>query len=267
MNYLGISNEEWIFMAEEAESILIEKEIGQHIIGLYPSGGRIFGDINATPEIICVYLDTPYRFLDPFASNVIEGYHTTQNGHKILFCELFSWIKFLGTVTVATHNDMVRNFVHLIPIMLEAQYEDDQLSVIASAAGDYLEKSGWDTPQVLTSKEINKEASINDIITDACYLRARYILKTQEIFAPCINTNWDTIETLKEIKDERILKADEQLCAYMSNSKDVSVIIREDINYYRDNLIRAFYPIITTDAQDEKKKLSHLVKTYLTTLL
>lgn len=267
MNYLGISNKEWVFIAEEAESILIDKEIGQHIIGIYPSGNRIFGDINAAPEIICVYLDTPHRLLDPFASNVIEGYHVTQNGHKILFCELFSWVKFLGIVTTNSNNDMIRNFVHLIPIMLEAQYEDDQLSIIASSAGDYLEKCGWDIPQIQASKEINEESDIENIIKDACYLRTRYILKTQNIFAPCMNADWDTVEKLTGVKDQRILETDEQLCTYMNSNKDISLVVRKDINYYRENLIDTFYPIITTDAKEEKDKLTHLVKTYLVTLL
>ena len=265
MDYLGTSNEEWTFMAEEAESLLIDREIGQHVIGLYPSGDRIFGDMDAVPEVMCMYMDTPHKLLDPFADHDIEGYHVTQNGHKILFCDLFAWVKMLGRMSTATHDTMARKFIHLIPTMLSAQYEDEQLSIITATAGDYLQECGWDNPQLLASKAIKDEADIQVLINDACYLRARYILKTQGVFAPCINTDWDTVETLEDIKDSKIIEVDQQLVEYMSDPN--GTIERSELNNYRQELIKAFYPVITTDAKQEKSRLSHLMKSYLLSLL
>jgi hypothetical protein len=264
MKFLGVSNDEWNFIAEEAESLLIDRGIGQHVIGLYPSGNRIFGDINAIPELICIYIDTPHKLLDPFEEHSIEGYHTTQNGHNILFCDLFAWIKKLRDVN-QTQNSMVRKFIHLIPSMLAAQYEDEQLSIITSVAADYLEDYGWDFPQIAISKKINDETNIDELINDACYLRARYILKTQNIFAPCININWDTIEILKDISDKTIIEIDEQLIYSMTKGK--KDIEKTKLNYYRKYLIDSFSPIIMTESKENKSKLSHLVKNYLLSLL
>jgi len=212
-----------------------------------------------------MYMDTPQKLLDPFAEHDIEGYHVTQNGHKILFCDLFAWVKMLGRMNNATDDTMARKFIHLIPTMLSAQYEDGQLSIITATAGDYLQECGWDNPQLLASKALDKEADLKVLINDACYLRARYILKTQGIFAPCINTEWDTVEILEDIKDNRIIEADQQLIEYMSNTN--RTIKRVELNNYREQLIKFFYPVITTDAKQEKSKLSHLMKSYLLSLL
>jgi hypothetical protein len=49
--YYGLPQEIWDALVLEAEDLLSEEQIGNHIVGLYPAGPRIFGIESASPGL------------------------------------------------------------------------------------------------------------------------------------------------------------------------------------------------------------------------
>ena len=214
--YLGVPNKLWDSLAAQAEDILCEEKIGQHLLGIYPAGPRIYGDISCSPGILCIYIDEPLALLDPTQSSITPIIKkTTQDGHNIQYTELYSWIKKVISAPQELANNFTKTYTHIIPAVSEAHYVGEEMTYIANLVSNYLRKSGWDIPH----NDHGYLGSLN-LIQEAAYLRARVLLREKGIFAPCLNRDWDQIESLENMP-EHIATIDTELINYLSSNIDL----------------------------------------------
>lgn len=213
--YLGVPGESWDSLSMQAEDILAEEKIGQHLLGVYPAGPRMYGDSSCLPGLLCIYIDEPLALLDPTKpSTRAVTERVTQEGSRVWYAELYSWVK---TVVESPHqpaNELTKTYIHIIPTMSEAHYVGEEMAYISSLADDYLSKSGWDIPH----SDHGYLGSPN-LIQEAAYLRSRVLLQKKRVFAPCLNRNWDQIEQLSDIP-EHITEIDSKIIEHLSSGQN-----------------------------------------------
>lgn len=252
--YLGKTQREWASLASEAEDIMLDVNIGQHIVGLYPCGLRTYG-VEAPCELLCIYIDEPNSMLDPFrhVSEIFTKVETFE-GQVIVFAELYQWVRWIGEFKKEVQAGL-RSFYHIIPSLSEPQYEDRQLSSLLVYAGDLAEGMDWDVPVI--SSEVSWE--------EACYLRARLVLAKDDIFAPCINKNWDRVHNLalpeeaKEL-DNRLVELVTTNGESVMSSRDLGKLCAQ----YQIALSSEYNPM---PVKTQKEKLGEETKKFFLCLL
>lgn len=245
-SYLGIPQEEWDSLAAQAEDIMLEKGYGQHILGTYPAGPRIFGSANAEPQLYVITVDDPLRRFDPF---VIAQQHFEED--PFLFIDLHTWARNLEA-GVYELGGVSCGLPHIIPTLGPAHYEDPQLTEIMYLAEAYLRARGWDDVLELPCG-----------LRQATFLRTRYILAITGRFAPCLNREWDTVESISDYSEH-----DKLLIKHIAAGQSLDGKQKDDILDY----CHALYEELLKhskweDAKKEEKLLGEAVKRFYTQLM
>jgi hypothetical protein len=246
--YLGIPQEEWDSLAAQAEDTMLTKGLGQHILGTYPAGPRIYGKAEAEPKLLVITVDAPSQYLNP----LITPRELIIDGSSLWFTDLYSWISSLKI------GKPIPLLTHIIPLLGPAHYEDSQLTEIHYLAESYLRARNWD----------NRKYAPTVTWHDALYLRARWILATTGRLAPCLNKQWDTVESVPQLP-KRHKKADSWLTQYVT--EDLAPDRRQEASLLRycdwlaESLSTAKY--LWKEAEKEEEKLGEAVKRFYTRLM
>jgi hypothetical protein len=265
--YLGVSQEKWDQLCSTAENVMLDLEIGQHLVGVYPFGNRIYGLPDEPIGLLCICINDPHSLLDPYNTQVKEPVYTSIEEGNIKFVELFSWIKWI--INNNYNGSFDRNlveFIHVIPAMFDAQYEDLSISNITSLLKNYLQDKKYDSPYLMNPIHFTE---YKKLVIHALYLRTRFILETKGIFAPCLNRNWDTVENISLDTNEQLI--DNELVKNITNSE--ITISEQDLilycNWFITHLNREsgeqLFNILT--ALESAKKLGKECKNLLLKLL
>lgn len=248
--YLGIPQEEWDSLAAQAEDVMLAKGYGQHILGTYPAGPRIFGSTKVEPRLLVIIVDEPSRHFNPFTCDrapVTEG--------PLYFMDLHEWVRSLEC-GVHDLDEPSCGFPHAIPILGPPHYEDPQLTEITHLAQTYLQARNWDCALDLPC-----------IWTAAPYLRTRYILGATGQFIPCLNRNWDTVEPMPNLPEEHS-QADDALVQCISSEQELSDNQKREISLYcswlRKRLIKQRH---WKEAKEEEQQLGEAVKRFYVQLM
>lgn len=133
MEYLGLPERYWKELTTEIEEILIEEEIGQYILGLYPSGDRVFGLEQGPVEMFCLYINSIDDILDPFRSSQKPKVLESRNAScRFVFQEFWSWIQDIK-------NSL--NFTHFLVSFYDSLSEEDSIVPIINLIQNLLEKN------------------------------------------------------------------------------------------------------------------------------
>jgi hypothetical protein len=171
--YYGLPQEVWDSLCIEAESLLYDEKLGNHLVGIYPAGERIYGIDSAPPGLLCLYVDSVESILDPFYQPRIHQYSVGNMMSPIVMIDLYYWVQRItksgaeGAIP-CFHKGMIHQ-----DSSIDAVLEAARKCLAFFAYGQNWSPTSytpWDTRAYLT------------------------ILLTEE-FYPCINPNWDsTIE-------------------------------------------------------------------------
>jgi hypothetical protein len=207
--YYGIPQTQWDELLFQAEDLLRDERLGQHLVGAYPAGDRIYG-IDRPPGIMCLYVDSVESLLNPtLATTKSAGPYETNTG-PIWMVNLFSWIKWITTATSCTA--WTANLLHLIPSG-DLLHEDESISDIISLANQYIVKVGPAPYERLEPGPIPLSH----------YLPMRTILIAMKTgkFYPCINPEWGTVFRLNELNPPTYISAmDQAIRLYIIGQSD-----------------------------------------------
>jgi hypothetical protein len=195
--YLDIPSEEWDALQDKAEDLLIEEEIGQHILGIYPTGNAIFGIPGAAPSIICLYLDSAEGYLDPFISTDNIQITVNNNLSTITFINIKN---FIGKLKNPDNISLSVCFGDIL-------YQDDSIDNLMSLCQEYLSNN-----------------IIYDFTIDYLNIRTALIFNITKEFKPKLqDTNLiDIIDNLS--KDSYLQKLDKQLEKEILDKKHITNI-------------------------------------------
>lgn len=187
--YYGLPQEVWDSLCMEAEDLLYSEGLGNHLVGLYPAGNRIYGIESSPPGLLCLYVDSVESILDPYYSPQIYEYSIGNMMSPIIMVELRHWVQMLfrlgpNALIPCFHKDMV--------------HQDNSIVPILEAARDALIASGY--PDQLGRKDTGSWF----------WARAKLILIHTGKFLPCVNPEWGTKIELGSIipNNKKLIEAD-----------------------------------------------------------
>lgn len=203
-SYLGLPNEIWNSLLSEVEDMLRDEEIGTHILGVYPSGSRIYGIESESPQFICIYIDTAELFLNPYYMRNRETGFTERtikiDNSSVVFIELYSWIQWMIFKDIFISNDRFLNMYDLIPCNHDIAYQDQSIDDLIDIVREF-------TYQGMYLGIKNRlEKSYNYNLRYALYIRTIYNLLNTGKFMPNINHDMGYVEMIKgeDLKDDTI---------------------------------------------------------------
>lgn len=188
--YYDISTKRWDDLCIQAEDLLLDKDIGQHIVGLYPYGERTFGLESKPPGLLALYIGSIEDVISPFKKQNMYQFSVNDNS-SILFIELRDWIQKLSLVGP--------DMTHMTACFHDIIQQEDSIDKIISITRDYINVL---FPEYFKNKNYYLEFSP---LLD----RAMLIFKKRKEWQPCINQNWETVIDLNEItKNPYLIKLD-----------------------------------------------------------
>jgi hypothetical protein len=226
--YCGLPQNQWDILAEQAEEILRDQEYGQHILGLYPAGSRIYGIESSSPSLLCLYVDAVDNLINPFA-NSPKRFYKEPAGYSdsvIYFTELHSWGKWLHNACSGINVDFI---LPILPAVQDVFYEDESIGSIISIARDIVS-----TQNMFTFNEWNMDKVFLQV-------RAQVVYSFRKSFNPCINPDLGIVIGLDELGvniPERIMSLDKTIAdSYLGisnvnpRSKEIRELEQEYVNY------------------------------------
>jgi hypothetical protein len=198
--YCGLPQNQWDLLAEQAEEILRDQEYGQHILGLYPAGSRIYGIESSSPRLLCLYTDVVDSLINPASTNnssIFRKEYVGDSNSAIYFIELYSWSKLLRLTCAGSSSNII---LPIIPAVQDIFYEDESVSSIISAARDMFDVS---SPYLASNSKYK-----------ALQMRALAIYRHKKVFSPCINKDLGHVVGLDELGikiPEYILELDKKI--------------------------------------------------------
>jgi hypothetical protein len=218
--YLGLPLDTWKDNCDLAQDLLLEKNLGQHILGIYPYGKRIYGYESEKLELFCIYLDSVEAILDPYTLN--KTYTPIEinpsSTSTIFFQELRTWVSWTG--------DSVVSEDHIIPCFYDHLYEDESLTEIITFLQELILQYKKYIPQ------------------SDCFLdwRAAYIFNKLKRYEPNVNPEWGDVFDFSELNfshPQALHKIEEK-------------ILKEEANY-TSNIIKAIFYNEIKELKKEKE--------------
>lgn len=237
--YCGVPEELWDNLISEAEDLFTEKEIGSHIVGIYPAGPRIYGIESSSQGILCLYIDSVESALNPFLRTKSKPriYNIGLQLSPVYFLDLYYYIDSIITDNLSFNSLRLKLF-DIVPAYSDIFHQDQSIDSLINILHEYISEKNY---KVILS--LDKEAERQHEY--ALYLRTLYILNKKNVFAPNINPAYGKVESIDISLIEKIdkLLLEDPLKITRSNYDD----------YYRT----LYNKIITSSDKDLIDKLKN----------
>ena len=111
--YCGLPYELWEAIASEAEDLLVEENLGNHLLGVYPAGDRIYGIESSSQGLLCLYIDTIESILDPRLTQdfKLHKYTIGNQNSPVYFVELHDWIRWICQCKYDINHEFSNKFI------------------------------------------------------------------------------------------------------------------------------------------------------------
>jgi len=209
--YYGLPQRIWDDLCFEAEDLLYNEKLGNHLVGLYPAGTRIYGIDSSPPGLLGLYVDSIESILDPFYEAKIYEYNVGHAMSPIVMIELQHWIRMIhkigpNALIPCFHKDVI--------------HQDESISSLIEAARKSLIAFGY--PEQTGRKDTG----------NWLFARAKYILLKTGRFCPLVNPDWGEVISLNSITNNKeLLESDEYLIEEAITNKTLD--IREVVDYIK----------------------------------
>jgi hypothetical protein len=195
--FYGIPQIIWDDLCEKAEEVLCENNLGNHLVGVYPAGNRIYGIESESPGLMCLYVDSVEPMIDPLSNyHKATGFTHYSIGHgcsPIIMVDLYKWVQWLfNRKCYRDWKDYA--FLNLLPFGNHVIHEDESISEIMKWCHQGLKERGF-----LTYGDFfyDKTGCIRPSYmypSRYLYLRTCLMTATSGYFNPNINAEWDTVQ-------------------------------------------------------------------------
>lgn len=183
--YYGVPESHWTSLNEKAENIFVEEEIGDYIIGIYPTGQRILGLETESPSILCLFLDIESLF-NPFKTKQFYKKFTLENFITIEFLDFYTWIKLIldtESIFKEEFND-IRPTTMIAPF-IDSFFQEEGIAKIIEKLQDLISIKKRSLSHLYHFDKL----SIIDILESRMLCSFLY----SDIFYSCINPNWTKV--------------------------------------------------------------------------
>ena len=235
--YCGLPNEIWNNLVCETEDILREEEIGNHIVGIYPSGSRIFGIEADPPELLCLYIDSPENIIDPSVSydpDTMDGVHTVTTDidcRKITYIDLYAWAKWLLNRESCSEHYKLIQMHDIIPCHQDIAYQDPVVDDLLLLAKKYISKT-------INVARFPSDGGKNLMLKHSLYVRTLYLLEKEGRFCPNTNEDWGKVNSLLfEVLPEGTEEIDRQIIDLAVNNRSLKNIKKSIFHSYSTELM------------------------------
>ena len=230
--FYGLPQILWDELCEKAEDLLHEKEIGQHILGLYAIGPRMYGLESEDLQLLCIYIDSPAKFLNPLGN---PGWScgrrkefVGEGASCIYYVDIHDWISTIHSGSSFWMQPFFENF----PARGTCLYADKSMINIANLVDEYFIPAYHFGPQFVLCNHFENTKE------EYLYARTKSILADTGLLLPCVNPEWDKVGELslpsKEIKEKDLLLREQLL-----ESGNVEYSIAAEVSLYLgDQVIR-----------------------------
>jgi len=183
--YYGLPISIWDSLLFKAEDLLRDENLGSHLVGIFPAGGRIFGIESESPGIFCLYIDSVESLIDPFLYKQAapEIYHIGNNNNLIIMMDIWAWAKMLIDTGRHTSYEHHQYILQLLPFG-NAFHIDGSVQSILEAGRELVRKT--------ISLYRHRISSLNKL-TNALTLRTMALFSESGDFYPCTNKDWDYV--------------------------------------------------------------------------
>jgi hypothetical protein len=189
--YYGLPQELWDHLEDQVEEIFREEEIGQQIVGIFPSGERIFGIESAEQQAIVLFVDSIESLLDPAIDEyrqLVTPYVPASNNF-LTFIDLKYWVRgLIASRKYSIDFDCVECFtlgaMDYIPIFGDTIYFDESIEKIFVEAERFI----LSYPRAL--RHFNSSLSYRGDINILLRRRAEVLFLLTGEYCPCINPEW-----------------------------------------------------------------------------
>jgi len=268
--YLGLPNEIWNDLISETEDTLREEGIGTHILGVYPSGGRIFGIESTSPQFICLYIDEPTILLNPTAHTTYRGPNNDHGGFKyfnlkldgssVIYIELYSWIQWIIYGGTSTIPHRYLQLLDLIPCHQDIAYQDQSIDDLINYTRKYLSTGGWNVTSSFR-REAYQIRDYENLVQQALYYRTALLFQKTKKLVTNMNDRWNSIQSLEDFTSSKItIGIDEEIQRYIKENERIPLQILKKYTCDLESLVsykREFY-----DDKLEKKMGLEVAKIY-----
>lgn len=233
--YYGLPEVLWNNLMVQAEDLLRDEGLGNHIVGIYPAGERIYGIESGVEGIMCLYVDTVESLINPlFKSTNPDGfkvYKVNTYLSPIIMVNLFDWVKWIATYTEdKTPEECWKQhaFLHVIPFG-PVFYQDNSIDEILEAARKYLVATRFTKETIFNSADDGKDQIFGP---NLLFRRADCLLACTGKFNPNVNTDWGPVLDIGTItQDKNIIKLDE--ACRTKTLGNIKINFHEDLEVYR----------------------------------
>lgn len=220
--YLGLPDEIWQDLLSETEEMLSEEEIGIHILGVYPSGSRIFGIESSSPQFICLYIDVADHLLNPYYDINIDTkflYYTLKiDNSSVLYIDLYSWIKWILVEERYKYKDKYIQMLDIIPCNQDIIYQDPVINNLIELVKKFTDSFRYILDRGPVCNKIYEEN-----LQCVLYTRTMYNIISSGRFIPNMNKEFGEVLSLNKDIDKEILTLDYVLKDSICQNKKIDV--------------------------------------------
>jgi hypothetical protein len=218
-SYYGLPQIIWSDLCNRLEEIFYDEEIGQMILGVYPSGPRIFGLEQEDPSLYCLYLEPTEDIFNPLKPKAPRRRYFGHDNSYVDFINLWQWVE--------SFNKPLEDIWQLIPCFQNSFFEETEISTIIGEAYNLLINI-----DIRWSKREDRNLEA----------RAIYLFNQTKLFAPNINPTWGEVLQLNSGTDY-FDKADRQI---------VSVLLKNE--HQKIDLVETYFLFLETKISEHSLK-------------
>lgn len=197
--YYGLPQEQWDLLVSQAEDLFYDEKLGQHIVGIYPAGPRVYGIESEPPGLLCLYCDNILKLINPLSPDV-DGFYAFRVGHSrsaIIFADLFKWIRWI--TTERQYGWKTECLMHIIPCNQISIHEDDSITPLIDDITRLLDKVAYCSKYRPDRTGSEMSVRWNMMQYTELYDRMLLILALTREFRPNIHPDWDAVFELSKL--------------------------------------------------------------------
>ena len=220
--YCGVHEDIWNNLLLKAEDLLRDEGLGAHLVGIYPSGKRIYGTRSGVENLMCLYVDSVESLINPVApTRKCEVFTVDKDRRQIVMFNLFWWVHW---VIHGPSDWKTLDFLHAIPFG-DVIDQDESIADIIDTARKLLIIKRFASPM------FGGSPTLSSILAK----RTQLILSATGRFAPCINPEYAQVFMLDNLSaPKRIKQLDTHLREDMLAGAEPIHILNELDMWYRD---------------------------------
>ena len=263
MKILGLKEQKVNEILSLIEDRMLETNIGQQLVGVYPYGPRIYGLQDQPLHLLCLVLNDPSELLNPIETKAKKSMTTKVEGIICHYYDLYYWIRLITSEDVS--------YPVLLPTLFYKLYEDNSIYTIMKDVHSYFRTINYIYPFPSTSAFF--EEGITNI-EGIGIIRSLYMLVVGNGYSTNLNKRLEDVSEPKYC-NEQLNKLDANIVESVSSKPDFNITAEILLDYTNlldqefesRNLVPGLSKLQLQKMMMKKENLGHEMKMFLMALI